>query len=256
MIRLGLAGCGKLGTQITNDLKLLNGCYSMAVFDRHVEKIENICLQSPQYSPCNRTDDLLAYTPHFLIEAASRDFVTEEIARFLVGGVSVLCLSSGALADSHVRQALANAAEAGGSKLYIPVAPPGTDAVAVLRLAGLQYAKYRSGRGTGHPLAKRGEEGVYFSGSVAQAMSEFPKSLNPAAALAEVGIGYESTITEIVFEHQIGGYEFTLEAKSLIGNLYARMTGPVGDDWTYGRWASLSTVALLNKLTSKIVVGL
>lgn len=256
MIKLALAGCGRLGTQICQSLGLLQDDYMLGVYDRHFEKIESVCDLSPQHIACPQVSDLLAFAPHFLIEAASRDFVKEEVSRVLTEGINVLCLSSGALAEPNVRSTLLNAAEIGNTRLYLPAAPPATDAVAVLRLAGVQSAKYRSARGVGHPRAQAGREGVYYSGSVQEAMKEFPKALNPAAALAEVAAGYQSTVVEVAFESRIAGYEFVVEAESSVGSLKACLMGPVEDDWTFCKWASLCTIALLSKLTSRLVVGL
>lgn len=256
MLTLGLAGCGRVGSQIAAELDLLGCPYMLGVYDRHLDRAQSLCGDHTPHRLYPLVNDLVDFHPRFLIEAASRDFVAQEVPQFLAKGTSVLCLSSGILADSEVRSNLLAAAESGNSKLYLPATPPATDVVAVLQLAGLREARYRSSRGIGHPRARTEGEGVSFSGSVQSAMMRFDRALNPAAALAEVAIGYEATIVEVAFESRIRGYEFLVEADSPLGHLRAILEGPVDGDWTFSRWAVLSTVALLIKLQSRLVIGL
>jgi len=225
------------------------------VYDRHPDRVDKLCKMDCHCTARSSVEAIRVEEPAYLIEAASREFVARVAPDLLSKGLSVICLSSGALSDASVRQQIMDAARAGGSKCFVPVAPPATDAVTVLSLTGLSSAKYRSARGIGHPRAEPGREGIYFSGSVHQAMAQYPHALNPAAVLAEAANGYDATLTEVAFESSIEGYEFRTDACSDVGNVRATLSGPVNGDWTFSTWAVFSTIALLRKLMSPLVIG-
>ena len=84
---------------------------------------------------------LLALRPQVVVEAASLDAVREHLVELLRGGVGVVELSAGALADDALRREAQAAAEASGALLYVPSGGiGGLDAFKTACLAGVDEA--------------------------------------------------------------------------------------------------------------------
>lgn len=257
MLRIGLVGCGTVGRIIARNLGLISHQHTLWVHDRHRDRMESICSEHSSYMPAPSLDDLQTADLDFLLESASRDFVRTQLATFLGRGVNVIVLSNGALVDDTLRRDLVAAADKGDSRIYLPGVPPGAGTVLALQLAGIRSVKYASRRNLDHSLARKAGSGVYFSGPVRQAMTVFPTSLNSSAALAEAGVGYDLTEVEVAFDPQLEGYSLELNVHSTLGTLQVGLSGPFVDgNPAFSELAAFSVIALLKKLTSRVVVGI
>ncbi len=163
-------------------------------------------------------------------------------AAILAAGIDLVTVSSGALADAALFDALAAAAREGGTQLRVVSGAIGAlDALGSSRVGALASVTYR---GRKPPKGWRGsaaeekldleaitEAAVHFRGSARNAALEYPKNANVAASVALAGIGFDETrveliadpgmarnVHEIVAEGDFGRFEFRIEGKSLPDN--------------------------------------
>jgi len=257
MIRLGLVGCGNVGGIICENIDKISGDCVMYVYDRNPEKRNRMSQISNKIKVCDCVEEMLTLGIDFLIESASRDFVKNTVANFLKNGISIISLSNGILVEEDIRRSLIKSAEEGNSKIYLPGTPPGIDAVLAMKVWGLKSAKYKSLRNLKHPLAQKFGEGEYFKGNVKQAMEVFKTSLNTSASLAEASLGYNETEVEVGFHSYVEGYNLETSVNSEFGKLTVTLEGKL--DESSGKFSSLaavSVIALINKLNSRIVIGI
>lgn len=149
-------------------------------------------------------EPFLAQGFDLVVEVAGQSAVRELGSRVLRDGADFMIVSVGALADAEVAGELAAAAQAGHSRLLIPVgAIAGLDGLLALRRAGLTELVYASSK---PPAAWRGtpadsafeldaltQATVVFEGSAREAALKFPKNANLAATVALAGMGLDRT---------------------------------------------------------------
>lgn len=176
------------------------------------------------------------------VDCAGHPALRQHGERILSRGISLISVSSGALADADLYDRLAVAARRGGSQLRVVSGAIGSlDALSASSVGALKQVTYR---GRKPPKGWRGspadskldldalsEAAVHFSGSARDAALEYPKNANVAASVALAGIGFDDTTVELIAdpdvtrnEHEIvaegdfGRYEFRIEGKSLPDN--------------------------------------
>ena len=99
-------------------------------------------------------DALLARRPDVVAEAAGQQAIVDYGPGVLRRGFDLLVISIGALAAPGLLDSLKGAALEGGSRIFLPAgAIGGIDAIAAMRLGGLNSVRYRSRK---PPAAWRG----------------------------------------------------------------------------------------------------
>ncbi|MGA0597790.1 aspartate dehydrogenase [Enterovirga sp. CN4-39] len=180
--------------------------------------------------------DLLACRPGLVVESAGQGAVREHGTEVLAAGVDLMVVSTGALADDAVLNALQGAAAGTGARILIPAgAIAGLDGLGSLKAAGLVSVTYTS---TKPPLAWRGtpteetldlaglrERTVFFEGSAREAALRYPKNANLAATVALAGLGLDRTEVRLVADPAASGNTGTIEASSEIGDMTVVMAG-------------------------------
>jgi aspartate dehydrogenase len=160
----------------------------------------------------------------------------------LSGGLDLVTVSSGALADADLHDRLAKAARAGKSQLRVVSGAIGAlDALAAASIGTLQTVTYRGRKPPrgwkGSPAEAKldldalAKATVHFSGSARDAALEYPRNANVAASVALAGIGFDATTVELIADpaarrntHEIiaagdfGRCEFLIEGNSLPDN--------------------------------------
>ncbi|GAB3467345.1 aspartate dehydrogenase [Polaromonas eurypsychrophila] len=180
--------------------------------------------------------------PDVLIECASHRALTEHVVPALASGIDSIILSIGALANDGMAELLAEAANAGSSRLKLVSGAIGAiDALAAAQLGGLDEVVYV---GSKPPSSWRGSPGesvvcldslaeatTLFKGSARDAARLYPKNANVAAALALAGLGLDATQVRLVADpslsHNVHSYtaqgrfgrmSFTIEGMALPDN--------------------------------------
>lgn len=265
MRKIAIIGCGAIGEAVAQYLAgsehadigvaiVEPGMESRAA-DVFGDSVEIVCEIGDATTPV----DLAA-------DCAGHPALRQHGAGILSRGIDLITVSSGALADTELQQALVDAAQRGGSQLrVVPGAIGALDALAAAGVGNLASTTYR---GRKPPNGWRGsaaetkldldaltEATVHFRGTARVAALEYPKNANVAASVALAGPGLDDTtveliadptvkrnVHEIVAEGDFGRFEFRIEAK------------PLADNPRSAAIAAMSVVREIIRTTSPIVI--
>lgn len=175
-------------------------------------------------------DELGAFAPALVVEAAGHQAVRETVLPCLSQGLPVLISSIGALHDNGLFVQLVAAAQAGGGKLLLASGALGAlDYVRAVRHAKALRLRYQSRkppgawsaelRALGYDPATLDRPLSLFSGTAREAAAAYPQNLNVAAALALAGPGFEATEVEVVCDPAATGNEHVVSAESEFGTM-------------------------------------
>jgi len=179
---------------------------------------------------------LLSERPGLVVECAGQEALSAHGPTLLQAGVDLVAASIGALADAALERRLRAAAEASGAALLLPAgAVGGIDALAAMRLAGLERVTYRSRKPpaawAGSPaeelldLAALSEPATFYRGAARAAAARFPKNANVAATVALAGLGFDATEVELVADPGSGANVHEIEAEGASGRFSIRLEG-------------------------------
>jgi aspartate dehydrogenase len=209
---------------------------------------------------------LLAREPAVVAEVAGQQAVAEHGAAVLRGGFDLLVISIGALAETKLLERLKTAAREGGSRLLLPAgAIGGLDAIAAMRVGGLNAVCYRSRK---PPAAWRGSPAekvadldrlnaptVLYRGTAGEAALLYPQNANVAAAVALAGLGFEKTQVELVADPDAPGNVHEIEAEGVAGRFAIQLQGrPSRTNPKTSALAALSVARALLNLDATIVI--
>jgi aspartate dehydrogenase len=209
---------------------------------------------------------LIALGPDIIAEVAGQQAVAEHGADVLRSGVDLLVISVGALADPALLERLKVAAHEGKSRILLPAgAIGGIDAIAAMRLGGLEAVRYRSRK---PPAAWRGspaekvanldkltERTVLYRGSAGEAALLYPQNANVAAAVALAGLGFKKTEVELVADPAAPGNVHEIEAEGAAGRFAIQLQGrPSRTNPKTSALAALSVARALINLDATIVI--
>jgi aspartate dehydrogenase len=211
-------------------------------------------------------DELLARKPGVVTEVAGQGAVAEHGPVVLRRGIDLLVISIGALAEPKLLETLKAAAQAGGGRLLLPAgAIGGIDAIAAMRLGGLNAVRYRSRK---PPAAWRGSPAekvadldslksrtVLYRGTAGEAALLYPQNANVAAAVALAGLGFDATEVELVADPDAPGNVHEIEAEGAAGRFAIQLQGrPSRTNPKTSALAALSVARALMNLETSIVI--
>lgn len=162
-------------------------------------------------------DDLLKAAPDLVVECAGHSAVASYGTALLEGGIDLVIVSIGALAEETLHGSLTAASSSRSSgRIILPIgAIGGLDLLSSLAQAGDLEVTYT---GTKPPEAWAGtpaENAIdlnaicqatqFFSGNARDAARTFPKNANVVAALALAGPGFEKTRVNLVADPKATG---------------------------------------------------
>ena len=211
-------------------------------------------------------DALLAREPTVVAEVAGQGAVSEYGPDVLRRGADLMVISVGALAEPKLRDTLKTAAQSGGGRLLLPAgAIGGIDAIAAMRLGGLNMVRYRSRK---PPAAWRGSPAekiadleslksrtVLYRGTAGEAALLYPQNANVAAAVALAGLGFDATEVELVADPDAPGNVHEIEAEGAAGRFAIQLQGkPSRTNPKTSALAALSVARALMNLESSIVI--
>ena len=200
------------------------------------------------------------------VDCAGHPALREHGAAILSRGTDLVTVSSGALGDAALYDALAAAAATGGAQLRVVSGAIGAlDVLAAASTGTLASVTYR---GRKPPQGWRGspaeekldldnltDAAVHFEGTAREAALEYPKNANVAASVALAGLGLDATtveliadpavernIHEVIAEGDFGRFEFRVEGRSLPDNPRSSAL------------AAMSVVREIMRITSPIVI--
>ena len=270
LLKVGIIGCGTIGSQIA---RALDGGWGfrgraelVALCDIDEEKA--LKLANSLYSkPRVLGLDALIKKSHLVIEAASKD-VSGHIARkVIIDGRDIMVMSVGGLVGK--RNTLFKLAQRLNRHVYIPSgALCGLDAVKSASLGEITEASLTTRKPPraleGAPYLKKKridlkkikKQTLIFEGNVFDAIEGFPRNINVSAALGLAGIGAERTRVRIITSPKYKGNSHEIQLKGSFGKLTARtenVPSPKNPKTSY--LAVLSAIATLKGIISYVKLG-
>ena len=265
MKRIGLLGCGAIGTQIA--LAIDSGKIPATlthVFDGSkeasaalVEKLKN----KPMI--VENSHLLSSYSVDIVVEAASQDAVKDVGLSVLQNKRDLMIMSVGALLDESIYDILSDACKDFKKTIYLPSgAIGGLDAIKSIK----NEIESLSITTTKHPRSLKGAKffdtsnidldslttkTTIFQGSAKDAISLFPANINVAALLSLCGIGSEKTIVKIVADPATDKNTHQIEVNGKFGKMtfiIENMPDPTNPKTS--RLAILSAIETLRKYCS------
>lgn len=211
-------------------------------------------------------DALLARGLEVVAEVAGQKAVAEYGPDVLLRRTDLLVISIGALAEPKLLNALREAALEGGSRILLPAgAIGGIDAIAAMRVGGLDAVRYRSRKPPaawrGSPVEKVADldklwaRTVLYRGTAGEAALLYPQNANVAAAVALAGLGFDATEVELIADPEAPGNVHEIEAEGAAGRFAIQLQGkPSRTNPKTSALAALSVARALINLDATIVI--
>ena len=266
MTSAGLIGCGGIAQDVVaalrdagSDVKIIGAACRPGGAERARAALPGIKI----FEVIER---MLDRQPTVVAEVAGQEAVAEYGREVLRRGIDFLVISVGALAERDLLHYLRARAEAGGSRILIPAgAIGGLDAIAAMRLGGLNAVRYRSRK---PPAAWRGSPAekvadldklsartVLYRGTAGEAALLYPQNANVAAAVALAGLGFDATEVELVADPEAPGNVHEIEAEGAAGRFAIQLQGkPSRTNPKTSALAALSVARALINLDAAVVI--
>ena len=236
--KIGLVGCGTIGTQlaITLDSNKIPNASLVAIFDIAGSNLQN--LKSKLHNSPGAYSDFgtfLASGADIVVEAASQDAVRAFGKAILEAGKDIMVMSVGALADKNFLTELLQLAAKKNCMIYIPTgAIAGIDAIRSARhlLDSVTLTTTKSPKAlAGAPFFETSKikldaitkSTVIYEGTAAEAVRKFPANVNVAAVLSLAGMGIDKTRVRIVADPQATTNQHEIAAAGSFGEISVRV---------------------------------
>ncbi|HJU13955.1 MAG TPA: aspartate dehydrogenase [Candidatus Nitrosotalea sp.] len=271
MKRIGLLGCGAIGTEIA--LAIDSGKIPAKlthVFDFSKETSNRLVSALATKPVIVENAGLLAASPvDIIVEAASQDAVRDNALSILQNRKDLMIMSAGALLDESIFEIVLEGCRDFKRQVYLPTgAIAGLDAIRAVRdeLESLVLVT------TKNPKALKGarffevsqtdpdsirEKKVLYEGAAQEAVRMFPANVNVAALLSLAGLGGEKTRVQIIADPSTDKNTHQIEASGKFGRISIRVENvPSPTNPKTSRLATLSAIECLRKVCgTEINVG-
>lgn len=265
MKKIGLLGCGAIGTQIA--LAIDSGKIpAMLTHVYDVSKDSALTLVSKLNSKPEIVENshlLSSHPVNIIVEAASQDAVKDVALSVLQNKRDLMIMSVGALLDESVYDILSDACQDFKKTIFLPSG-------AIAGLDGIKSVKDEldslSITTTKHPRSLKGAKffenskinldaivlsTVIFKGTAKEAVSLFPANINVAALLSLSGIGSEKTTVTIIADPNTDKNTHNIEAFGTFGKMTFTIENfPDPTNPKTSRLAILSAIETLRKYCS------
>ena len=271
MIKIGVIGCGFIGSQIC--FAIDSGIVSAELFgisDFSNEKAETVLKQLQKATPQIKTPEELIKSCDLIVECASQEAVLKYALSAAENGVDMMVLSVGAFQDASFYSLLKEKAASHNSKIYIPSgAIAGTDGLKSAADAGLSSVSVTTRKPIsgliGSPyliqnninLQKIEVPTLVFEGSAADAVLAFPKNVNVCATISLCGLGFDKTTVRIIADPTISENIHELDVCGEFGHMkmiIENKPSPQNPKTSY--LAALSAVSALKRITDPVQIGI
>jgi len=269
--KIGLLGCGAIGTQIA--LAIDSGkipAILTHVYDISKEASEKLVSKLNTKPEIVENSHLLSSHPvNIIVEAASQDAVKDVALSVLQNKRDLMIMSVGALLDDAIYEILSDACKDFKKTIYLPSgAIAGLDGIKSIKdeLESLSITT------TKHPRSLKGAKffensdinldaisspTTIFEGTAKEAVSLFPANINVAALLSLSGIGSEKTSVRIVADPNTDKNTHHITASGKFGKMTFTIENfPDTTNPKTSRLAILSAIETLRKYCSdEIQIG-
>jgi|SRR5690625_2667523 len=221
-MRIGILGCGNIGTFLLEQLNRTNDkAEIVAVYSRNYDKAKKVAA-SYRTRAYRTIDSFLEANLDLVVEVATIEAVQQTALTILNDKIPLILSSIGALSDQSFLESLKDACYKSQVHLYIPSgAIGGLDILQSANvLKGLKEVQLTTRKPADSLIdgVEMAEEKLVFYGKAKDAIAKFPRNMNVAIALSLAGIGVERTIVKIVADPKIDKNNHTIEASGDFGN--------------------------------------
>ena len=265
MKKIGLLGCGSIGTQIA--LAIESGKIPATlthVFDKDKQQAELLVSKLKNKPEIVANSHLLSSNPiDLVVEAASQDAVRDVALSVLQNRKDLMIMSVGALLDESVFDILSDACSDFKKTIYLPSG-------AIAGLDGIKSVKDELESvtlvTTKHPKSLKGAKffetsdididnindlTTIFEGTAKEAVGLFPANINVAALLSLVGLGSEKTRVKIMADPSTDKNTHQIQAKGTFGEMsFSIQNVPDTNNPKTSRLATLSAIEKLRAICS------
>ena len=266
MKRIGLLGCGAIGTQIA--LAIDSGKIPATlthVYDIERSHADNLVSKLKQKPEVVANSHLLSSNPvELVVEAASQDAVRKDAVSILQNKKDMMIMSAGALLDESVFEVISDACRDFGKTVYLPSgAIAGLDALKAVKddLESVMLVTTKNPASfIGAPFFdssdinpdKISEPTILFDGVAKDAISLFPKNVNVSALLSLVGLGSKNTNVRVIADPNTNKNTHQINAQGKFGKISMTVENiPDVTNPKTSRLATLSAIELLRQICSK-----
>jgi aspartate dehydrogenase len=263
--RIGLLGCGAIGTQIA--LAIDSGkipAILTHIYDQSKDSSNKLASKLKIKPTIVDNSHLLSSGPiDLVVEAASQQAVKDVALSVLQNKKDLMIMSVGALLDESIFEVLTDACNEFHKKIILPSgAIAGLDAIKSVKdeLDSLTLVT------TKHPKSLKGakffetsninldsikKQTIIFEGNAAEAVKLFPANINVAALLSLTGLGSKNTIVKIVADPNTDKNTHNILANGKFGKISITVENvPDPNNPKTSRLAILSAIQTLKQYCS------
>ena len=236
MVRVGIIGCGSIGTTLAKaiDSGVVNNAELVALFDLMDDRVESLVqrLNTKPKKYCEFEAFLKNGGAEIVVETASQEAVISYSEKVITSGKDILIMSPGALLDEEFLKRIKEVAKKHGRQVQIPSgAIGGLDVVKAAKLEGLERVvstirkNPESLKKSPHfqkivkDLDGLKKPKVIFQGCANDAVKLFPTNTNVSAALSLAGIGGQNTVVRVIADPTITMNIHEIEVKGKFGKM-------------------------------------
>lgn len=265
MKRIGLLGCGAIGTQIA--IAIDSGVIPAKlthIYDIDKANSDTLVTKLKEKPMIVENAHLLSSNPiDIVVEAASQDAVSDNALSILQNRKDLMIMSAGALLDESVYEIITDACKEFKKTVYLPSgAIAGLDAIKSVR-SELDSVTITT---TKHPNSLKGakffensnidtdkitEPTLLFEGTASEAVRLFPKNINVSALLSLAGIGSHETIVKVMADPGTNKNTHHIESQGSFGKITTTLENvPDATNPKTSRLAILSAIETLRSICS------
>ena len=224
MIKLGIIGCGAIGTSIATavDRGEVKNCQLVSVFDIDKKQADKLLSKLSTKPEVAKTfEEFLKIDSDLISECASQQALKQFSERVLKSGRDMLVMSEGAFLDNVFRKRIMKVVSETGKKMHLPSgAIGGLDVMKAAARSGLTNVKLVTRKPPDSLGGKSKRIKTVFEGSAEEAVRLLPRNINIAATLSLAGIGGKKTKVKVISDPTIKHIIHRLE----VGGKFGRMT--------------------------------
>lgn len=272
-LKVALIGCGAIGTVLARaiDRGEAGETELLWLYDIKPEKSVALAekLRSKPKLAKNATEIFADESVDLVIEAASQRAVKQYSLDALKSGKDLMVMSVGAFGDEKLLERVKEEARRAGRRVIVPSgAILGIDGIKAVTLGGIEratlttrkppitlaYSPYVKKKGI--KLAKLRKPFVVYEGPAREAVKAFPESVNVAATLSLVGIGFDKTSVRIVADPKLDRNVHEIRVQGEAGEFITEARNvPSPDNPRTSYLAALSAIRALRGLTETMRIG-
>jgi len=263
--RIGLLGCGAIGTQIA--LAIDSGKIPAKlthIYDTSKERASSLASKLKTKPEITQNAALLASSPvDLIVEAASQDAVRDNALTILQNRKDLMIMSVGALLDESIFDVILEGCKDFKKQVYLPSgAIAGLDAIKSVKeeLESLTLVTTKNPKSlkgakffetSDINLDKINTTTTIYEGNAEDAVRLFPANINVAALLSLTGLGNKNTKVRIVADPNTDKNTHQIEARGKFGKISIKVENvPDQNNPKTSRLATLSAIECLRSICS------